>query len=32
VINGEVKAAGRIPAAMEIMTWLATAATHETKE
>jgi small redox-active disulfide protein 2 len=26
VINGEVKAAGRIPSAAEICTWLATAA------
>lgn len=32
VINGEVKAAGRIPAATEIMTWLATAAIEEPKE
>jgi small redox-active disulfide protein 2 len=29
VINGEVKAAGRIPAAAEIATWLATAAMKE---
>ncbi len=27
VINGEVKAAGRIPKAAEIVSWLATAAT-----
>jgi len=31
VINGEVKAAGRIPAAAEITGWLATAAMQETK-
>ena len=31
VINGEVKAAGRIPPAAEIMTWLATAAMREAK-
>jgi small redox-active disulfide protein 2 len=29
VINGEVKAAGRIPNATEIATWLATAATKQ---
>ena len=29
VVNGEVKAAGRIPSAAEICTWLATAATKE---
>jgi alkyl hydroperoxide reductase subunit AhpF len=29
VLNGEVRAAGRIPAATEIMTWLATAAMKE---
>ncbi len=29
VINGEVKAAGRIPQAAEITTWLATAAMKE---
>ena len=29
VINGQVKAAGRIPDAREIMTWLATAAMEE---
>ena len=29
VINGEVKSAGRIPGATEIMTWLATAAMEE---
>jgi small redox-active disulfide protein 2 len=31
VINGEVKAAGRIPPAAEIMTWLTTAAMREAK-
>ena len=31
VINGEVKSAGRIPPATEIMTWLATAAMSETE-
>jgi small redox-active disulfide protein 2 len=29
VINGEVKAAGRIPSAAEICTWLATAAMQQ---
>ena len=29
VVNGEVKAAGRIPGAAEIMTWLTTAAMKE---
>jgi small redox-active disulfide protein 2 len=29
VINGQVKAAGRIPSAAEITTWLATAAMDE---
>jgi len=29
VINGEVKAAGRIPSAREITTWLATAAMEQ---
>lgn len=29
VINGQVKAAGRIPSAAEITTWLATAAVQE---
>jgi small redox-active disulfide protein 2 len=32
VINGEVKSAGRVPAAAEIMTWLATAAMQEPEE
>ena len=29
VVDGEVKAAGRVPAASEIVTWLATAAAKE---
>jgi small redox-active disulfide protein 2 len=29
VVNGEVKSAGRIPNAAEIVTWLATAATKQ---
>ena len=31
VLNGEVRAAGRIPTATEIMTWLATAAMKESR-
>ncbi len=32
VINGQVKAAGRIPTAAEITTWLANAAMEETEQ